>query len=553
MTIAPSTDQRLPRHPASSLARRGMCATALLLVLAACSDRGIVGPMPASTLAHPTAAVVVTPNYSTFDTRAEFSGAGVVDQSNGFEEFTGALNYPQTTPWTTTGVTYTSGLNIVLSPAIGLGVSSNALSTTFGSPLTGQFAPSDAITLFGADLSLVVTAAPVKLVLTTNLAAYTFDDLNVPLAAAGHRFFGVALSTPGEYLTGFRFTGGPASALLLDNVAIGHMGKPNADPDAVAGGPYAGQEGSAVALAFGGSDADADALTFSWDLGDGTTGTGATPPSSHIYQDDGTYAITLTVADGRGGVDTARTVASIANVAPVVASFSVPTTPLALTAGGVTLPISATFSDVGVLDTHTATLDCGDGLIAQSSTPNGTASGTCTFSDPGVYAIQLTVRDDDGAGDTRLASGQVVVYDADAGWVTGGGWIASPAQAYAAVPTATGKLTFGFVARYQSSGTPGGNAEFKLNFGKLNFRSTSLDWLVVTANVAQLQGRGTVNGAGDYGFDVKAVDGASGDAIRIRIWHRLTGVVVYDNQPGESLDSDAVTSLGGGSIQLHQR
>jgi hypothetical protein len=273
-----------------------------------------------------------------------------------------------------------------------------------------------------------------------------------------------------------------------------------------------------------------------------------------VYADNGAYDIVLAVDDGRGGVDTARTTASISNVVPSLASFSVSTTPHGLTNGLVTVPISATFTDPGSLDTHTATLDCGRGFTAQSYAPDGTASGECSFSSPGVYSIQLTVRDDDGGSDTKLASGQVVVYDAAAGWVTGGGWIASPVGANAMAPTTTGKLTFGFVARYQSGASiPSGNAEFKLSVGKLDFRSTTLDWMVVGDGSAQLHGRGTVNGAGDYELAVIAIDGSATDAIRVQIWNRVTGAIAYDNRPGESLDASAVTALGGGSIQLHSR
>ena len=562
MTIVLSSiSRRRSGNPAAQLARHVMRAMSLLFAVAACSERGIVEPTSATApgrlqpaaAAH--ASVVVTASYSAFDTRPEFLGAGVVDQVNAFDEFTGDLVYIQLTPWTTYGVTYTSALNIVLGPGVGLGVSSNAVSTEFGNPLSGTFAATDSITLFGADLTLIGSKVPIGLVLSTNLASYSFDNLDVPLATAGRRFFGIALSNSGEYLTGFRFSvGGAGSALLLDDVAIGHTGVPNTIPHASAGGPYGGQEGSPVPLALSASDGDADVLTLSWDLGDGTKGTGSTPPSSHVFADDGSYEIVLAVADGRGGVDTARTTATISNAAPVLAAFAVPTSPLALTAAGVTLPVSATFTDVGVLDTHVTTLDCGTGVTAPSDAPNGTAGGACTFTSPGVYSIQLTVRDEDGGSDSQLASGQVVVYDASAGWVTGGGWIASPTGAYAVAPAVAGKLTFGFVARYQSSPTPVGNAEFKLNLGKLDFRSSALEWLVVSGNTAQLRGRGTLNGSGDYAFEVMAVDGTpGGDAVRIRIWHRVTGVVVYDNRRGEPLDPDAVTPLGGGSIQLHQR
>ena len=546
--------------------RRSLSMAGLLLApLAACSDRSILEPtpatsaVPASAIAH--AAVVVTPDYSAFDLRSDLNAAGVIDHLNGFDEFTGDLVYTQSTPWTTHGVTYTSALNIVLGPGIGLGVGSNSVSTEFGEPLTGQLAGEDAFTLFGADVTIIGDLVPVGVVISTNLGSYTFGNLDIPLATTGRRFFGVALSRPGEYLTGFRFTvPGTGSTVLLDDVAVGHVAvvAQNANPDVSVGGPYAGLEGSAVTFTMSGTDGDADPLTYSWDLGDGTTGTGATPPASHTYADNGSYAIVLAVADGRGGVDTARTVATIENVAPVLASFTLPSAAVPLTTAGVTVPVSSTFTDAGSLDTHTATLDCGSGDLSAAfvagAVPNETIEGACSFASAGVYSVRLTVRDDDGASDTELAAGYVVVYDPSGGWVTGGGWIASPVGAFSGAVTAGGKLTFALVVRYQASATtPSGNADFKLNSAKLDFRSTTFEWMAIAENVVRMQGVGTLNGVANYAFAVVARDGGAGDAIRIRIWHRTTGVVVYDNQPGEPMESDPASTIGGGSLQVHGR
>jgi PKD repeat protein len=49
--------------------------------------------------------------------------------------------------------------------------------------------------------------------------------------------------------------------------------------------------------ASGSYDPDGDPLTFDWDFGDGTYGTGMTP--THVYEHEGNYSVTLTVSDGR--------------------------------------------------------------------------------------------------------------------------------------------------------------------------------------------------------------------------------------------------------------
>ncbi len=85
----------------------------------------------------------------------------------------------------------------------------------------------------------------------------------------------------------------------IDHVKIqGDLAEPNTPPIADASGPYTGVEGTAVT--FDGSesyDPDGDPLTYSWNFGDGSTGTGVSP--SHAYTAGGSYSVSLTVNDGK--------------------------------------------------------------------------------------------------------------------------------------------------------------------------------------------------------------------------------------------------------------
>jgi hypothetical protein len=70
----------------------------------------------------------------------------------------------------------------------------------------------------------------------------------------------------------------------------------------------------------------------------------------------------------------------------------------------------------------------------------------------GVYTIRLTITDQGGASGQSVFQ-SVVVYDPNAGFVTGGGRITSPAEAYPTDPALTGKASFGLNARYAKGAT----------------------------------------------------------------------------------------------------
>jgi predicted extracellular nuclease len=237
----------------------------------------------------------------------------------------------------------------------------------------------------------------------------------------------------------------------------------------------------------------------------------------------------------------------LVNYAPELGEISAPTAPVAV---GAPVSASASFTDPDKLDTHTATIDWGDGSTSTGTVTEsfgaGTIAGSHAYTTPGIYTITMTV--EDGYGNTDQSVYQyVVVYDPNGGFVTGGGWINSPAGAYAADPSLTGKATFGFVAKYQKgANVPVGNTQFQFHAGDLNFKSTSYEWLVVAGSKAQFKGVGTINSAGQYFFMITAADGAP-DTFRMKIWTvDASGIeqTVYDNGSQQA--------LGGGNIAVQK-
>ncbi|MGH7645990.1 MAG: PKD domain-containing protein [Gemmatimonadales bacterium] len=112
--------------------------------------------------------------------------------------------------------------------------------------------------------------------------------------------------------------GGLTTGTRFDGILVRAISAPpqNRAPVAVVtADPLSGD--APVAVSFdgrGSSDPDGDPLTYAWDFGDGARGTGAT--GSHPYERAGSYRSTLTVADGRGGSDTASVTLTVRTPPP---------------------------------------------------------------------------------------------------------------------------------------------------------------------------------------------------------------------------------------------
>ena len=277
---------------------------------------------------------------------------------------------------------------------------------------------------------------------------------------------------------------------------------------------------------------------------------------SIAFTDNGTPQVIARYL-GAAGFDPSRSATLspvVENVPATVDALRGPADPVPV---GTPVSVSASFTDPGVSDTHTATVDYGDGT---TSTPmiterdgSGSISGSHAYAVAGVYRVTVSVADKDG-GVGRSTLDMVVVFDPAAGSARGAGWLESPAGAQASDASATGRATFGFLARYDKEGAsvvaqPG----FRFRIGRFEFESTSYDWLVIADGKAQLRGSGRVNGSGSYAFQIAAIDGqapGSSDRLRIRIWDSATALLVYDNQRGAPEGAEPASGLGGGSITV---
>ncbi|MBL8291279.1 MAG: hypothetical protein JNN08_05560 [Bryobacterales bacterium] len=224
--------------------------------------------------------------------------------------------------------------------------------------------------------------------------------------------------------------------------------------------------------------------------------------------------------------------------------------------------VSADLTDVATGGSNIAAAEysVGGGYQAMAGGFNVTPTTTATaaisgIAQAGVYDV--CVRGTDAAGNTGTPScTPLVVYDPNAGFVTGGGWIHSPPGAYAADASLQGKATFGFVSEYAPGAhVPTGNTRFQFHAAKMSFRSTAYDWMVVAGARVQYKGTGALNGEAGYWFLLTAIDGerpggGGTDRFRLKIWSNAG--VVYDNQLNAPDSDDPTTVLGGGSITIHK-
>lgn len=136
-----------------------------------------------------------------------------------------------------------------------------------------------------------------------------------------------------------------------------------------------------------GTTACGNACSYTWNFGDGTTGSGITPTKA--FRTAGTFPVTLTVTDSRGAQATSTRTVTVSNVAAPTGSFT--TSPSANLSTNTTIFFNASAVTWAGRNITGYAWNFGDG---------NTGSGVTTthqYRTAGSFTVTLTLTDDQGA------------------------------------------------------------------------------------------------------------------------------------------------------------
>lgn len=314
-------------------------------------------------------------------------------------------------------------------------------------------------------------------------------------------------------------------------------------------------EGSAYSVISSFADTDSTSWTGTVDYGDGSgvqslaLNADNTFSLNHVYQDNGTYTVNVQITDNQGATGSNTATVTVNNVAPTIGVIGASINPVQINNATV---LSANFTDPGVLDTHTASWNWGDGNSSTGTVTESNGSGLVSdshiYTTAGVYQVTLTVTDKDGGSNTQTFQ-YISAYNPTAqGLFSAGSVYTSPVGSLVQNPSATGRVMFGLSYKYQGT-VPTGNRQFSMDFNTANFHfnATTVSSLVIANGMGTLTGTGTINGNGTYNFLVTGSESAN--TIRIKITNQ-SGNVVYDTQMGDP-NTASPTAIVTGNVLAH--
>jgi hypothetical protein len=295
-------------------------------------------------------------------------------------------------------------------------------------------------------------------------------------------------------------------------------------------------EGDLVSLASTVNDVLADANpTYAWSVtkdGDAFA-TGSNATFDFTPDDNGTYAVTLTVTDKDGGATTETATVTAVNVAPTA---DVTGEPIVQTFEGTAVTLSADVTDVGSADTFTYAWSLkkdGDSIDISALTTDA-QTFTFTPTDNGSYLATVVVTDDDSG--TVTSSSSVIAIDN-----------AEPTGSINGIPS--GSVEEGNLLSLAAVATDAGSADTHTyawsgtyNDG-LGGGAQPIDLSSVTTTAAMFEF--TPIGSGDYVFTVTITDDDGGTA------SVNTGAIAVTNAaPTVTITGDAVTPDEGTAVTV---
>ena len=256
----------------------------------------------------------------------------------------------------------------------------------FGSVLVGTTSPAISVNISN------YTGSPINLLSSSNLTKFNImQGACGPLMSGGLLAIGASCNFTATFsptavglVTGTATVGTAAHPVVIQMTGTGVLG---GNPIANAGGPYTGNVGQAIAFSGANSTAPSgQTLTYAWNFGDGTTGTGATP--THSYAKTGSFTASLTVTDSLGATNSTTVAVTVGNgVNPLTITPTVSPAPNA--AGWNTSAVTVSFT---CTDASSPVSSCPAPVVVSTSTPGQIVTGTAKDSAGRTATAQVTVK-----------------------------------------------------------------------------------------------------------------------------------------------------------------